>query len=119
MCRQPGPGSPGTRDLVPDSNDFSHLKPAEQPVYSGAAIYVPPRAVGRWFHTTEGAEEQEQVARADALSSEVALGACDLSERRPPAWETCQCGGLEVGIEMTPIVFPHPPPRKAVHERTE
>ena len=80
---------------------------------------VPPRAGGRRFHTTEGAEEQEQVARADALASEVALGAFDLSERRPPAWQTCQCGGLEVGIEMTPVVSTYPAPRQAFHERTE
>lgn len=112
-------GSPGARDLVPDSDDCGHLKPAEQPVYRRAAIDVPPSAVGRRFHTTEGAEEQEQVARADTLSSEVALGTVDLSERRPPAWQTCQCGGLEVEIKVTPVVSPHPAPRQAFHERTE
>ena len=119
VCSQPGPGSPGARDLVPNSDDFGHLKPAEQPVYRRAAINVPPRAVSRQFHTTEGAEEQEQVARADTLSSEVALGTVDLSERRSPVWQTCQCGDLKVGIEVTPVVSLHPAPSQAFHERTE
>ena len=119
VCRQPGPGSAGARDLVPDGNDFGHLEPAEQPVYRRAAIGVPPPAVGRPFHMTEGAEEQEQVVWADALSSEVSLGAVDLAERRPQIWQTRQRGGIEVGIEMTPIVSPHPAPRQAFHEWTE
>ena len=119
MRRQPRTCGAGEREIPPDGHDLGDLEPTEQPVHVRSVRYVPPFGPIPRFHGTEPAKEQKKVARPNTLIFQMALSFLDLPKGRPPAGRTRKCVGVQIRIQMAPVLSLHSTVAQTLHDQAE
>jgi len=101
-----------------DGDDVAHFHPSVEHMQFWCATYVSPNTTGL-LNLSEPAEEQEEVANANALVAQIALCRVDLPESGTPAVYSWQGTSIQVGVKMTVVCSLGLPARKLFDQRPE